>query len=121
MEASERETNIQWSGADNETAHIYTAQPSIMLKLAKHPQAKLLKRHEDESGRVTGEEWELPKALVSIRTRRVLTEAQKASLRKALKARRAAQEGHFGLLGNAPALLRDGPGPPPISDPSEPG
>jgi hypothetical protein len=74
---------------------LYSPQPSMMRKLAKHPHAKLPKRHEDESGRVTGEEWEIPKALVSIRSgsrRRVLSLAQKARAREALRRARKTRQ-----------------------------
>ena len=78
-DAAERETNITWSDADEGLAHIYTAQPPLMRKLAKHSQARLIVRHTDDRGRVSGEEWDLPlECIVHLRAgKRRVSDAQR--------------------------------------------
>ncbi len=63
--AKERETGILFNDAED-MAKIYTSQPEMMQRLSKHPQAKLIHRHEDEWGQVISEQWEFPKALLSM-------------------------------------------------------
>jgi hypothetical protein len=55
LTAPERETTIN-ANDEEDTAHVYTAQPSMIRRRARHPQAKLIERHLNESGQVTGEE-----------------------------------------------------------------
>src|SRR5579859_5256599 len=82
LSAYERETIVNLND-EEPTAHVYTAQPAMMRHLARHPQAVLVTRHEDDSDRVTGEEWDLPKALISIRAgKRPVSLAQREASRR---------------------------------------
>jgi len=81
--ADERETVIQWSDADNGTAHVYSSQTSMMRKMAKHPKAKLVETFTDDSGAVTGVRYELPLECLRIRAgRRRVSEAQRETARR---------------------------------------
>jgi hypothetical protein len=85
--AADRETTIGWTDADAGFATIYTCQPPMMRKLARHPLATLSARFTDERGRTTGEEWRIPVECIVIRPgRRRLSPAQKAALAKATAA-----------------------------------
>lgn len=86
--AEERETIINWSDADEGVAHLYTCQARMMRKLAKHPQARLVERHTDEHGKVTGEEWDLPAACVRITAgrKRQVSEAEREAARQRMRA-----------------------------------
>ena len=91
LSAYERETIVNLND-EEPTAHVYTAQPAMMRHLARHPQAVLVTRHEDDSDRVTGEEWDLPKALISIRAgKRPVSLAQREAGRRNMARLNAAQ------------------------------
>jgi hypothetical protein len=90
LTAPERETIITLNDED-ETAEIWTAQRPWITKLRKNPAATLL-----EEGKHDGSAWarfEVPKALISVRSKRVkrdLTEEQRQAARERLaRARRS--------------------------------
>jgi hypothetical protein len=90
LTAPERETIITLNDED-ETAEIWTAQRPWITKLRKNPAATLL-----EEGKHDGSVWarfEVPKALISVRSKRAkrdLTEEQRQAARERLaKARRS--------------------------------
>ncbi|HLW61188.1 MAG TPA: hypothetical protein VKV57_14895 [bacterium] len=89
IDAAERETVIQWSDADQGIAHVYSCQGPMMRKLAKHPRAKLVETHRDDTEKVTAMEFELPLECVHIRRgRRRVTDTQREAARQnAAKAR----------------------------------
>ncbi len=102
--ASDRETNIGWTDADDGVATVYTCQPPMMRKLARHPLATLQERFTDEDGRVTGEAWHLPVECIAIRPgRRKLSQAQKEALAKATAA------SPIGLARQNPTRARENP------------
>jgi hypothetical protein len=69
-EPGEREVVIQFDMASGDMAYVYTAWPGWYSRLLRNPSARLLEVRRDERGRLTGAEFELPAALVSIRSKR---------------------------------------------------
>lgn len=84
LAASERETVITFNDAE-QYAEVYTAQRAIITKLKRNPAATLI-----AEGRHGGSVWakfEIPKALVSFRSKQVkreLTEEQRRQLAERL-------------------------------------
>jgi len=68
-QSGEREVVIQFDMASG-MARIYTAWPRWYSRLRSNPSARLLEEHRDERGQLTGAEFEVPAALVSIRSKR---------------------------------------------------
>jgi hypothetical protein len=76
---AERETTIQWA-EDERIAHIYTASPLQARRLGHNPLAKLTQIRTDEANRITGMEFEIPVAMISVRTkRREMTPEQRSA------------------------------------------
>ncbi len=69
-EPGEREVVIQFDMASGGIARVYTAWPGYYSRLLRNPSARLLEVHRDERGRLTGAEFEVPVALISIRSKR---------------------------------------------------
>lgn len=83
----ERETYIWFSDENKEIARIYTCQPGMMRRLAKHPLAKRVERHLDNDGNVTGERYKIPRECIRIipGKKRNLSDAQRAAARERMK------------------------------------
>jgi len=87
LTAVERETVVTFNDAD-EAAHVYTTQRPIITKLKANPAARLI-----EEGVFDGTAWarfELPKALISFRSKQVvlaLTEEERAERAERLRPR----------------------------------
>ena len=95
--AEERETNINWTDADEGIAHVYTCQPWIRRKLRKlakkYPGFRLVMRDKDDHGKVTGVEWGVPLEFVrSILPgrKRQMSEAQREAASQRMKEMRRA-------------------------------
>jgi hypothetical protein len=90
-DASERETCITWTDADKGIAQVYTCQRRILTKLRKNPSATRVEVFKDDSGHITGEQWEIPVKLISFRSSgrsgRVLTPEQRSAIGKRLRHR----------------------------------
>lgn len=81
--AAERETVIQFDDAKPGMVHIYTAQSGMMRKMARHRRATLVETHHDESGRVTGVEYDIPRDCLVIRAgKRRVSELQREAIRQ---------------------------------------
>jgi hypothetical protein len=97
----DRETNIQWNH-DDQTARIYTCDERMITRFRKNPVAKLVEKHLDQHGQITGMEFDVPVWAVRIaRTRRTLTEGQRTALAARLRMAvsgvgRRGQSGHPG-------------------------
>jgi hypothetical protein len=75
----DRETTIQWSH-DDETARVYTCDERVITRLRKNPAARVVGKHLDQRGLITGLEFEIPVWAVRIaRTRRRLGERQRTA------------------------------------------
>ena len=88
LSAAERETIIRFDEEDD-VAHVYTTSRPTITKLKANPAAKLL--GEGLFERSAWAEFELPKALVSFRTKRgtrTLTDEQRQAAADRLKAAR---------------------------------
>jgi len=62
---AERETTLQFSDLDG-TIRIFSAQPAFLARLRRHPLARLTETHRSENGKISGQEFELPLACLSI-------------------------------------------------------
>ena len=70
LSLAEQETTINWSRADDWKATVYTADPVVIRKLRKNAEARVIATHTDEQGHLTGQEFEIPVALLTIRSGR---------------------------------------------------
>jgi hypothetical protein len=86
VEATERETTIQWSDADGGTATVFTAQRPMVTRLRRIRGAERVEIHRTTTGLWTGETWQVPVACVLPRNarHRMLTDAQRAEIRDRL-------------------------------------
>jgi hypothetical protein len=65
----DRETNIQWHH-NEQTAHIYTCDERIITRLKKNPAATVTAIHHDQTGVITGFEFDVPVWAVRFRSTR---------------------------------------------------
>ena len=79
-EPEEREVLIHFDMASGGMAHVYTAWPGWYSRLLRNPSARLLEVHRDEQGWITGAEFEVPAALIFIRSKRRSAKKVGASL-----------------------------------------
>lgn len=86
----ERETVITINDADK-TARIFTWQRKLQRRLASNPEARLLKEgiHKHPDDRY--QQYEVPRDLVTIRNRRVLSPEQREQAAERMRQQRAAQ------------------------------
>jgi hypothetical protein len=93
---AERETIILLSDADPTIAHVWTSQPARARQLLRDHPAALVERHTDAHGRLTGLSFDVSAACIKLRRPRILSDRQRAVLRRATAASRRPSLGQKG-------------------------